>query len=179
MILQTVLFYSFDSFHTSVSWWLSTGVWMTASFLKFPGLFSVFQPITTMVWFELSPHVMLFPNAFGDCTDGITVTFMFHSFFNSQVKSRYFLFIFFQFLSVISRDSKVHSSASFPFLLIITWSGRLAEIRWIIVISIIIYGLRVYPISVSWWSFTRVWLAASLLKSPGLFSVFWLISIML
>ena len=33
--------------------------------------------------------------------------------------------------------------------------------------------IRVFHISVSWWSFTRVWVRASLLKSPGLFSVFW------
>ena len=32
--------------------------------------------------------------------------------------------------------------------------------------------------SVSWLSFTGVWVTANLLKSPGLFSVFWLISIM-
>ena len=34
-------------------------------------------------------------------------------------------------------------------------------------------------ISVNWWSFTGVWVKASLLKSPGLFSVFWLISILM
>ena len=39
--------------------------------------------------------------------------------------------------------------------------------------------LRVFHISVSWWSFIRVWVTASLLKSPGLFSVFWSFSIML
>ena len=38
---------------------------------------------------------------------------------------------------------------------------------------IIIYSLRVFHISVSWWSFTEVWVTASLLKSPGLISVFW------
>ena len=48
----------------------------------------------------------------------------------------------------------------------------------IIIIIIIIYFMRAFHISVSWWSFTRVWVTASLLKSPGLFSVFWPISIM-
>ena len=33
--------------------------------------------------------------------------------------------------------------------------------------------IRVFNINVSWWSFTGVWATASLLKSPGLFSVFW------
>ena len=39
------------------------------------------------------------------------------------------------------------------------------------------YSLGVFHISVSWWSFTRVWETASHLKSPGLSSVFWPISI--
>ena len=38
--------------------------------------------------------------------------------------------------------------------------------------------IRVFHISVSWWFFTGVWVIASLLKSPGLFSVFWPFSIM-
>ena len=44
---------------------------------------------------------------------------------------------------------------------------------------IIIYSLRIFHICVNWWSFTGVWVTASLLKSPGLFSVFWPISIIL
>ena len=32
-------------FHTSVSRWFLTGVWLTVSLLKRPGLFSVFWPI--------------------------------------------------------------------------------------------------------------------------------------
>ena len=39
--------------------------------------------------------------------------------------------------------------------------------------------IRVFHISVSWWSFTGDWVTASLLKSPGLFSVFCLSLIML
>ena len=38
--------------------------------------------------------------------------------------------------------------------------------------------IRVFHISVSWWFFTWFWVTASLLKSPVLFSVFWLFSIM-
>ena len=34
-------------FHTSVSRWFSTGVWVTTSLLKSPGLFSVFWPISS------------------------------------------------------------------------------------------------------------------------------------
>ena len=43
---------------------------------------------------------------------------------------------------------------------------------------IIIYSLRVFHISFSWWSFTGGWVTASRLKSPGFFSVFWPFSIM-
>ena len=39
--------------------------------------------------------------------------------------------------------------------------------------------IRFFHISVSWWFFTGVWVTASLLKSPGFFSVFWPFSIML
>ena len=50
-------------------------------------------------------------------TVGIIVTFMVHSFFNSLARSRIliFLFTFFQFYSVISRDIKVNDFPSFLF----------------------------------------------------------------
>ena len=51
---------------------------------------------------------------------GMIVTFMFHSFFNSHSKLKVLilLFTFFQFYSVISRDSKVYNFPSSLFLLI-------------------------------------------------------------
>ena len=65
-------------------------------------------------------------------TIGITVSFMFHSFFNSSNKVQVFILLFtsFQFYSVVSQDSKVHNSVSSLFffffsLLIIIRSGRL------------------------------------------------------
>ena len=48
-----------------------------------------------------------------------------------------------------------------------------------LIILIIIYSLRVFHISFSGWSFTGVWVTVSLLKSPGLVSVFRPFSIML
>ena len=39
--------------------------------------------------------------------------------------------------------------------------------------------LRIFHNSVSWWFFTRIWVTVSLLKSPGLFSVFWVILVKL
>ena len=41
------------------------------------------------------------------------------------------------------------------------------------------YSSRVFHISISWWFFTRVWVTANLLKSPGLVSEFWPSSAML
>ena len=50
MTFQSVLsFTPFRVFHTSVSRWFLTGVWVTASLLKSPGLFSVFWPISTIL----------------------------------------------------------------------------------------------------------------------------------
>ena len=54
-----------------------------------------------------------------------------------------------------------------------------AQVIIIIIIIIIIYSFRVFHISVSWWFFTGVWVTASLLKSPGLVSGFWLFLAML
>ena len=73
-------------------------------------------------------------------TIGITVTFMFHSFFNCLARSRVliFLFVFFQFNSVVSGDSKVYNLASLLLLL-----GRLAEIRGSVFISKSQKGLSV------------------------------------
>ena len=44
-----LLFYSLKVFYIRISWWFSTGVSVTASLLKSPGLFSVFWPISTML----------------------------------------------------------------------------------------------------------------------------------
>ena len=42
-------------FHICISWWSFTGDWVTASLLKFPGLFSVFWPFSIMLLFGWSP----------------------------------------------------------------------------------------------------------------------------
>ena len=42
----------------------------------------------------------------------------------------------------------------------------------IIIIIIIIIITQVFHTNVSWWSFTGVWVISSLLKFPGIFSVF-------
>ena len=62
---------------------------------------------------------------------------MLHSFFqfSNKVLEVIYLFAFFEFYPVASRNGKVHYSASFLFLLAITRSGRLAEIKWSISLS--------------------------------------------
>ena len=58
----------------------------------------------------------------------------------------------------------------------IIWRGLAVPQSAILLLLLLI---RVFHISVSWWSFTGYWVTASLLKSPGLFSVFWQFSVML
>ena len=50
-------YHAFKIFHISVSWWSFTGVWVTASLLKSPGLFSVFWPFSIILSFGWSPLV--------------------------------------------------------------------------------------------------------------------------
>ena len=97
-------YYSLKVFHISVSWWSSTGVWVTASLLKSPGLFSVFWPISINLVFRMvficpliskssspfiNPYVIV-PRAL--ITIGINVTFVIHSFFSSLARSKYLSF---------------------------------------------------------------------------------------
>ena len=70
-------------------------------------------------------------------TIGTIFTFIFHSFFqsSSKVEVLILLFTFFQFYSVLSRDSKVNNFVKSLFLLIIIKSGFLAEMRWSVCMS--------------------------------------------
>ena len=102
--------------------------------------------------------------SFGDCTERTNYSFMFHSFFSSLARSRYlslfFFFFYFQFYPVVSQNGKVYYSVGFfifCYLLTISRSGRLAEIKWslcilksiiiIIIIVIIICSKNIYFIS--------------------------------
>ena len=68
---------------------------------------------------------------------GITVTFMFHSVFNSLERLRYLSFFLFTFNITLwsARTVKFTIQQVLFFLLIITWSGCLVEIRWSLCIS--------------------------------------------
>ena len=72
-------------------------------------------------------------------TIGIIITCMFHRFFQFPSKVEVFILLitFFQFYSMVSRDTKVDnfSNSLFFFLLIIIRSGLLAEIWWSVCMS--------------------------------------------
>ena len=82
--------------------------------------------------------------------------------------------VHFQYLQVFS---------FFQNVLILSWFDHSFNIIIIIAVVVVVFYhyllIRVFHISISWWSFTGVWVTASLLKSLGFFSVFWPFSIML
>ena len=59
-IILLVYIFFFRDFNASVSRWFFTGVLVTASLLKSPGLISVFWPISTMLLSGWSPIVVQF-----------------------------------------------------------------------------------------------------------------------
>ena len=124
-------------FHIRSSWWSYNGIWVTASLLKYSGLFSVFRPILIMqVWRISVPPLIskslnpltkpleIIPSK--SVTIGITVIFMFHSYFSSLTRSRYLsLFIaFFDFHLVVGGDCKVHYLAGSFFYSHLVWSSE-------------------------------------------------------
>ena len=56
IIIIIIIIDSFESFHPSVTWWFSAGIWVTASPLAFPGLFLVFWLICNAVVWMVSAH---------------------------------------------------------------------------------------------------------------------------
>ena len=141
------------------------------SLYVFRTLLSILADYNNAIVWMVSTHSFIFRSS---CTNslvtiprapitiGINVTFMFHSFFSSLARSRYLPFF----------------SPSFNFIL---WSARTAKstIPQILFIIIIIYSFRIFHISISRCFFTGFWVTTSLLKSTGLFSVFWPFSVML
>ena len=129
-------------------------------------------------------------------TIGFIVTFMFHNYFRTLSWSRYLSLFSLTFCFTLRLAGKAGSLFCFLSRGLDVWprlddpfvSQNPSEVVWsnfsfllllLLLIIIIIMIIRVFHISVSWWSFTGDWVTASLLKSPGLFSVFWPFSIML
>ena len=50
IIIGIIIIYFFRIFHNSDNQWFLTGVWVTTSLLKSPGLFSVFWPIIIIIY---------------------------------------------------------------------------------------------------------------------------------
>ena len=124
-LANALLFSLLRIFHTNINWWTFTGVWVTASLLKSPGLFSVFWLILTVLSFGWSPLVFLFlilqfpwwlylthwlqlvpPSP----SRSIVCLFFFQ--FPNNVQVLIFVFALLQFFSVVCRHGKVHNSAS-------------------------------------------------------------------
>ena len=124
LLLLLLLFYSLRVFHINVSLWSFPEVWVTASILNSPRLFSILADLNSLVVWMAStrPVISKSSNLFnnpsmtvprGLITVGINVTFIFHSFFQfpSMVGIFILLFTFFQYYPVVSRDVRVfHSS---------------------------------------------------------------------
>ena len=145
---------SFESFPTIVFWGFLTAVWVTVRVLESQGPFSVFLPLLLKLWFGRSQIVLFFFKAFSPSTNplvavpwapitiGKIVTFMFHSFLNSQARSR--------FLSLFSD--------SFNFTL---WFGGTAKsIILQLHFFVVVDCLRSSHLGVIWWS-------VSISKSQG------------
>ena len=145
-------FTSFQVFLTSASRWFLTGVWVTASLLKSPGLSVLAVVNNAVVWivFTLPPTskssspfnnpLVTVPKA--PITIGIIITFMFHHFFNSLARSRYLSFFSHSFSFILWSVGtakptilQIFSFFFFFFFLIIIRSDLLAEIRWSICMS--------------------------------------------
>ena len=93
------------------------------------------RPPTSKSSSPFSNSLVTVPNT--PITIGMTVTFMFHSFFNSRARSRYLSFFSHSFsFTLWSAGTAKSTILQVPFfLLIIIWSGLLAEIRWSVCMS--------------------------------------------
>ena len=116
-----------------------------ASLLKPPGLFSVFWPILTVWMASTRPLISkssslctksLVTVAGAPITNSVIVSFMFHSCFCSLAMSGYLSLFSLSFsFTPWSAGMAKSSIRQVLFLLIILWSGGLAEIRWFVYIS--------------------------------------------
>ena len=135
---------------------------------------SIRPPISKSSSFPLSKHLGTITSA--SIIIGITVILMFHGFLSSLARYLSLFFAFFDFqcdvIIILLLWEFCHTNAS-------RWSFTGV---WVTSAPYYYYYyllIRVFHISVSWYSFTGDWVTASLLKSPGLFLVFWPFSIML
>ena len=114
-----------------------TGVWVTASLFKSPGLFLVFWLISTMLSFGYSPLVLLFPYppvpvpilwwvylAYQlQLVSPSSWCSIFFFQFISNLQLLVSLFAFFKFYPVVSRQCKIHYSAGSVFFFFFFFCG--------------------------------------------------------
>ena len=91
--------------------------------------------VISMSFSPCTNHLVTVPRA--PIIIGIIVTFMFHSFFNYQARSKYLSFFShsFNFTRWSARTANSSILQVLSFLLIIIRSGRLVEIRWSVCVS--------------------------------------------
>ena len=106
----------------------------------------------------------------GLITIGTIVTFMFHSFFNSLVRSRYLSFFSHSFRFILSSAGKAKSTI-LQILFFVDYYK--------VLLLLLFHSLRVFRTYLNWGSFTGVWMTSSLLTSLEHFSVFGPIFVML
>ena len=139
--------------------------------------------------------LVIVPNA--PITIGTIVTFMFHSLFNSLARSRYLSFFSLSFRFILwsagTAKSTILQILFFFFMLIIMRSGLLTGIGWSVCMFkshrnlyeslLLFYSFAFFFFFffflLSGWFSPGIWVTASLIKSPRLFSVFWPISTIL
>ena len=137
-----IIIYSFRIFHISVSWWFFTGVWVTASLLKSPGLVSGFWPFSVMpiIWIvstrlptskssrPFNNSLVIVPKS--PITIGTIVTFMFRSFFNFLPRSTYLSFFShsFRFILLSAGTAK---STTLQILFFRCWLYKVWSLAWI------------------------------------------------
>ena len=138
------IFYSFQSFYTNVSWWYFTWIWVTASLLKSPGLFSVFRLIFVRLSSGRSSFILRFlslpvPSHIlweSIQEDQLQLGSLFPNFFSSLARSTYLsVFSYFNFTLRSAGTTKSTIQQVLHFLLIITRYGCLGEIWWSVCIS--------------------------------------------
>ena len=156
IIIIIIIILLLERFFTSALdwWWFSLkSEWQQLS----RTLLSILADLNNVVVWMVSTHPLISKSSSPFNNPSVTVPrapiiFMFHSFFQFPSKVEVFILVFhLQFFFVVSRDSKVHNFSRSLLLFLL---------------------IRVFHI-------TGDWVTASLLKSPGLFSVFWPFSIML
>ena len=147
--------------------------------LMFPGLLSDLNKD----WSLISSFPTLYSLAFGDCSKGSNYDFHVSWYFYLSNKVQVFVdhFAFSYFHSLAWLNRKIHAiTSSCKLTLDIVFWTRYYTIFLFFYFFIFFYFLpfRVFHISVSWLFFPGDWVIASLLKSPGFFSVFRPFSIM-